>query len=335
MSYIKKRGNICVEDIFNGILSQDRSSLGRAITLIESSKREHRVKANELLLKLLPYSGNSCRIGVSGVPGVGKSTFIDAFGKFLTSLGKKVAVLAIDPSSSISGGSILGDKTRMHRLAVDDFAFIRPSPSACTLGGVARRTRESIVLCEAAGFDVVLVETVGVGQSEVTVHSMTDFYLVLMLAGAGDELQGIKKGILELADLVAINKADGDNEIKAKRACQDYINAFHYLRHSTSWQPTALTCSALHDIGLQDIWQTIVKHKELLTSTGEYGAKREEQSVSWMWQLISDCLMDSLKRNENVINFLPKIERMVRKNEVTPQIAAKDILQVCGMEYID
>ena len=274
------------------MLAGDRTAIGRAITLVESTLPAHRADAAALLDELLPHSGDAHRVGITGVPGVGKSTFIEALGLRLTSAGHKVAVLAVDPSSSRTGGSILGDKTRMAQLAVDPDAFIRPSPSAGTLGGVTRATREAMIVLEAAGYDVVLVETVGVGQSETVVHGMVDLFLVLMLAGAGDELQGIKKGVLELADLLAVNKADGANVDKARQAAVDYRRALHLVQPpGASWEPPVLTCSAIEGTGLDDLWAEVERHRALMVETGERDERRRAQKLSWMRTMLQERLL--------------------------------------------
>jgi LAO/AO transport system kinase len=305
----------------------DRAWLGRAITLVESTSPVHIALAQELLVALLPYAGRSHRIGITGVPGVGKSTFIDAFGTMLTASGHRVAVLAVDPSSSRTGGSILGDKTRMERLSVDPGAFIRPSPSAGTLGGVARATRESIVAVEAAGYDVVLVETVGVGQSETVVAGMVDVFVVLMLPGAGDELQGIKKGILELADLVAVNKADGDNANRAREAAANYANALHLLTPVTPlWHPPVLTCSGRTGEGLDAIWQQLQRHRDTLDGAGLWTANRQSQQLHWMWAMVDDRLRDLFRANSQVASLIPTVERDVRAGRVTATMASARLL---------
>lgn len=271
---------IDIEGHINGILNQNRLMLARTITLIESTLPEHKQAARTIIDRLLPQTGKSVRLGITGVPGAGKSTFIESFGTMLTSMGHKVAVLAIDPSSTRSGGSILGDKTRMEKLSVDPHAFIRPSPSGGNLGGVAKKTREVMLACEAAGFDVIIIETVGVGQSETTVASMVDFFMVLMIAGAGDELQGIKKGVLEVADAIVINKADGDNVTRTKLAQKEYQAALHLLMpRSPHWNPPVLTCSSLEATGLATIWDTINDHKDKLTRCGELGEKKEKSGT--------------------------------------------------------
>ncbi|HEY0839216.1 MAG TPA: methylmalonyl Co-A mutase-associated GTPase MeaB [Vulgatibacter sp.] len=310
-----------------GVLRGDRSILARAITLIESTREDDEELGQQVLASVVPETGNASRIGVSGVPGVGKSTFIEGFGSLLTGKGHKVAVLAVDPSSTVTGGSILGDKTRMQKLAVDPNAFIRPSPSAGSLGGVARRTREASLLCEAAGFDVILIETVGVGQSETAVAAMVDFFLVLMLAGAGDELQGIKKGILELADCIAINKADGPNLQRANRAALEYQAALHYVRPtSPNWSPPVLTCSALSGHGLDSIWEKIVAHREALTASGELEARRRDQKLRWMWSMIDEGLRGALLGVPGMPERIAALESAVREARTTPALAARAIL---------
>jgi LAO/AO transport system kinase len=302
--------------------------LARAITLIESRKPEHRALAAQLLTALMPYTGNADRIGLTGVPGVGKSTFIDQFGTNLTAEGHKVAVLAIDPSSSRTGGAILGDKTRMQRLAVDEHAFIRPSPAGESLGGVTRSTRETMLLCEAAGYDVIIVETVGVGQSETTVHDMVDIFVVLMLAGAGDELQGIKKGVLELADLIAVNKADGDNVKKAKLAASDYRRAIRLMTpESKNWTPPVLTCSAAENTGLDELWADILKHREIKMISGEREERRHEQQIRWMWSMISDRLLDQFKESPDVQAKLAETTAAVKHGELPAAVAAEGLLE--------
>jgi len=305
----------------------DTMWLARAITLVESRKPAHREAASELLTMLMPDTGAADRVGLTGVPGVGKSTFIDQFGTNLTAAGHRVAVLAVDPSSSRTGGAILGDKTRMERLSTDPNAFIRPSPAGGSLGGVARATRESILLCEAAGFDVVLVETVGVGQSETTVSEMVDIFVVLMLAGAGDELQGIKRGVLELADLIAVNKADGDNVKRARMAALDYRRAIHLMTPaSPNWTPPVLTCSALTNDGLPEIWAQIEAHRERLAATGERAARRQRQQIGWMWSLIGDRLLDQFRDSPKVAARLVQVEASVLAGEVPPAVAADQLL---------
>jgi LAO/AO transport system kinase len=302
-----------------------RVALAQAITLIESRKAEHRLEARELLTLAAGAAGRSHRIGITGVPGVGKSTLIDGFGSLLTARGHRVAVLAVDPSSSRSGGAILGDKTRMARLAADAHAFIRPSPSSGTLGGVARTTRETILLCEAAGFDIVLVETVGTGQSEIAVAGMVDFFLVLMLAGGGDELQGIKKGVMELADMIAITKADGSNEGPARHAAADYRAALEILTPaSAGWKPPVITVSALKGLGLDELWTHIARHRAMAEANGDFAAKRRDQDVRWMHALIEDRVRQMYLGKEEAAAKVQELERAVRLGLIPPSIAADE-----------
>ena len=321
------RRTVDVDAYVDGVRAGNRTYLGRALTLVESTNREHQELAQQMLLRLLPHAGDSHRVGITGVPGSGKSTFIDALGSKLTGQGHRVAVLAVDPTSSRSGGSILGDKTRMQRLSVDASAFIRPSPTSGNLGGVTRATRESIVVCEAAGFDVVLVETVGVGQSETLVAKMVDFFLVLMIPGAGDELQGIKKGVLELADMIAVNKADGDNEGRARVAANDYASALRLMQPSSpSWSPPVVTCSALHEVGLDTLWAQIELHRAKLSASGELEDKRRQQQVDWMWASVEDRLLSRLHHAPGVKRLAPRLEREVREGTLTATLAAQRIL---------
>ncbi len=316
-----------LEEYAAGIAGGDRAVLARAITLVESSRREDRELARQLLRRLAAPAAESHRIGISGVPGVGKSTFIEAFGSQLTAHGHRVAVLAVDPSSALSGGSILGDKTRMQQLARDPNAFVRPSPAAGALGGVARHTREAITLCEAAGFDVVLVETVGVGQSETMVADMVDFFLVLMLAGGGDELQGIKRGILEVADMVAVNKADGDNLTAAKLARATYEDALRLMQpRSEHWRVPVVVCSALTGDGLDEMWGHIARHREALSASGEWSARRAEQRVRWLWRAIEDGLLAEFRRDPAVRAGLDAAEQQVRSGAATPDEVAAQLL---------
>lgn len=332
MARTRGRRTLSVSDHVAGVRAGARGVLSRAITLIESTRPEHQAQAQAVVQALLPQTGHAQRIGITGVPGVGKSTFIDAFGTLLTGLGHKVAVLAVDPSSSRTGGSILGDKTRMARLAVDPKAYIRPSPTSGTLGGVARMTRETILLCEAAGFDVVLVETVGVGQSETMVAGMVDVFLALMLPGAGDELQGIKKGLLELADLIAVNKADGDNRLRAQQAVSHYRNALRIIEpESASWRPPVLMVSALTGEGLEELWRQIGRHRERLTASGELAAKRRRQQVQWMWTMLDDRLMQALKLHPGVQTLLPELEQAVAEGRLTPTLAVERVLTAFGV----
>ncbi|MGB0920474.1 MAG: methylmalonyl Co-A mutase-associated GTPase MeaB [Alphaproteobacteria bacterium] len=317
-----------VEDLAAGVRAGTRAALAKAITFTESTKPEHRALAQALLLELMPDTGKAMRVGITGVPGVGKSTTIDQLGTNLTEAGHKVAVLAVDPSSTRTGGSILGDKTRMARLSVDPNAFVRPSPSSGTLGGVTRTTRETMILCEAAGFDVILVETVGVGQSETIVSEMVDFFLVLMLPGAGDELQGIKKGVLEIADMIAVNKADGDNEMKAKRAAADYRAALHIMTPlSPNWSPPVMTVSGLANLRLDEMWAEVERHRLALTKTGELQKRREEQQVRWMWSMLQGRLMDDLKSHPKTRDLLPEMERKVRAGDMTATLAVDGLLK--------
>jgi LAO/AO transport system kinase len=310
-----------------GVQSGDRRLLAKAITLVESTRDDHQDAAQHLLERLLPATGLAVRVGITGVPGVGKSTFIEAFGLYLIGLGKRVAVLAVDPSSSRTGGSILGDKTRMARLSATPEAFIRPSPSGGSLGGVARRTREAMLVCEAAGYDVVIVETVGVGQSEVAVNSMVDFFLVLMLAGAGDELQGIKKGILELADALAINKADGDNVAQAQQAATQYIAALNLFRHtSPTWNPPVVTLSALESRGMDTIWSIVQDHRTKLEATGELDAKRREQQRLWFWNVVEEGIKSRFLGRPDVRAELAELEHRVAAGAISPTAAARRVL---------
>jgi len=310
----------------------DRASLARAITLIESKRADHRREAHALVQELLPLTGKAVRVGITGAPGVGKSTSIDALGTYLTGKGHKVAVLAVDPSSTRTGGSILGDKTRMARLAVDDHAFIRPSPSSGTLGGVAAMTRETMLLCEAAGFDVVLVETVGIGQSETTVADMTDFFLALMLPGAGDELQGIKKGLVELADMIAVNKADGDNLKRAQAAAGEYRAALHILTpRSPNWSPPVVTYSALTGDGIKDLWDQILVHRQRMTGTGELAQVRREQQVKWMWSMLEQRVYAKLHTDAGLRTRLPQIEAAVAEGRLSAVLAVDEIATALGL----
>ncbi|MDM8548913.1 methylmalonyl Co-A mutase-associated GTPase MeaB [Desulfobacterales bacterium HSG2] len=325
-----------------GVLAQDKRILAKTITLIESSLPAHQELARTIMDALLPHTGNAVRLGITGVPGAGKSTFIESFGMMLTRerthplkkdpkhhKSHKVAVLAVDPSSTKSRGSVLADKTRMEKLSAEKRAFIRPSPSGGTLGGVARKTRETMLVCEAFGFDVIIIETVGVGQSETTVSSMVDFFLVLMLAGAGDELQGIKKGVLELADAITINKADGDNVKKAERARSDYEIALHLLRPaSPTWIPPVLTCSAIETTGLGKIWDTILDHRERLMNTGELDENRKRQALDWMFSLVEEGLKDRFYNSPDIKSALPDVTQEVGKGETSPTVAAFHLLSL-------
>lgn len=311
------------------VRSGDRRALAQAITLVESTRPDHRAAASELLELLMPHTGNSIRIGISGAPGVGKSTFIEALGNHVIEQGHRVAALAIDPSSAISGGSILGDKTRMETLARRSEAYIRPSPTGTTLGGVTRRSRETLLLCEAAGFDVILVETVGVGQSETKVADMTDMFVLLLLPGGGDQLQGIKRGIMELADLVLINKADGDTEALAARAATEYRNALQLLRPRTAdWTVEVHTCSARDNVGVTDAWDVMTRHQELLRSTDELTARRSGQAQSWMWSEVQDSLIADLAQDVDVQKNIKALEDAVSAGKTPATVAAGQLLDI-------
>ncbi len=326
------RARRTVDEYAAGVRAADRAILAQAITLIESRVPRDAVLAQELLARLLPHTGRARRLGVTGSPGVGKSTFIDALGEQLVAAGHQVAVLAIDPSSALSGGSILGDKTRMARLSMNPRAYIRPSPTGLTLGGVARRTRESMLLCEAAGFDVVIVETVGVGQSETVVSEMVDFFLVLLLPGAGDELQGIKKGILELADAVAINKSDGDNAPRAQVALGEVESAQRYTRpRSPTWKPRALAISAITGLGLDELWKICERHRRELTANGELDARRREQQLRWMWSMIEERLGAAFRSHPAIAARLAALEAEVRDGCMPPTQAARELLTAFGI----
>ena len=322
---------MAVHELVDGVLGGDRAAVGRAVTLVESNRYDHRAEARDLLDALAPHAVDAQRVGVTGVPGVGKSTFIEALGSSLTAVGHRVAVLAVDPTSTVTGGSILGDKTRMPRLSNDPSAFVRPSPSAGTLGGVTRTTRETMVVLEAAGHDVVLVETMGIGQSETVVAAMVDFFLVLMLPGAGDELQGIKKGILELADMIAVNKADGENLPAARTAVRDYSAALR-LTHpaSPTWTPPVVTCSGLTGDGLDDLWGRILSHRSAMTASGEWEDRRRAQQLAWMWSMVEDRLLDSLRRDPAVLELLRTAEADVLEGRTTPAAAAERLLDAFG-----
>jgi LAO/AO transport system kinase len=323
----KKRKRYSVDEFVTGILSGNRTILSQAITLVESSLPEHNNKAQLIIEKCLPFSSGSIRIGITGVPGAGKSTFIESFGLYAAGMGKKLAVLAIDPSSKKTKGSILGDKTRMEKLSIHPNAFIRPSPSAGTLGGVARKTRESIILCEAAGFDTILVETVGVGQSETAVRSMVDFFLLLMLAGAGDEIQGIKRGIIEMADAVTITKADGTNKLSAENARMIFQNALSLFPGTQSgWKPLALTCSAHEDTGINEIWKIIDDYVNLTKETGYFKELRKQQAVVQMHDMISGYLNNSFYNHRQVKSLMPELEKELYKGTITSYQAALSLL---------
>ncbi len=326
-SGIKKRKKYSVNEYVKGILEGNRAILSQAITLIESSLPEHKTKARSIIEKCLPHSSRSVRIGITGVPGAGKSTFIETFGLYAVSTGRKVAVLAIDPSSQHSKGSILGDKTRMERLGNNPDAFIRPSPSAGTLGGVARKTRETIILCEAAGFDTIIVETVGVGQSETAVRSMVDFFLLLMLTGAGDEIQGIKRGIMEMADAIAVNKADGQNRLPAEKSRIMYQNGLSLFPAGQSgWKPLALTCSALDGTGIKEIWDMITGYVKFTAGTGYFDEMRKQQSVIRMHDVILEILGSSFYRDEGIKSLIPSVEKDLGNGIITSYRAAEILL---------
>lgn len=316
------------EELSSGVLNGNKTALARAITLVESTKKENLEKANLIIEKCLAKKTDSIRIGITGVPGVGKSTFIESFGKKLTSLGKKVAVLAVDPSSTQTKGSILGDKTRMEELVKDDNAFIRPSPSGISLGGVTRKTRETIILCEAAGYDVILVETVGVGQSETAVHSMVDFFLLLKLPGAGDELQGIKRGIIEMADAIVINKADGDNLKRARNASIEFSRALHlYPPKENGWTPKVLSCSALENTGLDEIWDMISNYISENKTSNFFNSKRQNQNKNWLLQTLDDQLKQQFYQDKKVATELEKLIDDVVNDRISPFRAAEKLLQ--------
>jgi len=317
-----------LDSLTDGVLAGNRRSLSRAITLVESTRPDHRQLAAELLRRLMPHSGDSIRIGISGVPGVGKSTFIEALGLYVLEQEYRLAVLAVDPSSSVSGGSILGDKTRMEQLSREREAFIRPSPAAGTLGGVARRTRESMLLCEAAGFDVIFVETVGVGQSETTVAEMTDLFLLLLLPGGGDELQGIKRGIMELADLILVNKADGELAAAARHAAADYRAALTLIHPRTQgWRVPVETCSALTGDGIDRAWGQIEDYRRHVQSSGVFWQRRADQARSWLWSEISEGLLEAFRRDQRVGSRLQELERAVTENRMPPAVAAAELLE--------
>ena len=324
-----RKKEFSVEELKDLLVSGNKTALGKGITLVESNQPKHQQKAEKLIESCLPYAHKSIRIGITGVPGVGKSTFIEAFGSFLVKLGKKVAVLAVDPSSSVSHGSILGDKTRMENLVTEENAFIRPSPSGDSLGGVARKTRESIILCEAAGFDVILIETVGVGQSETTVHSMTDFFLLLKLAGAGDELQGIKRGIIEMADAIVINKADGENLKAAREARLEFNRALHlYPPKESTWQPKVSLCSAIENTGITEVWEMISEYLELTKRNEFFEKNRHEQNKFWLLQTINEHLKQRFYQDPQIKKALKEQLNAIENNETTPFIAAAYLLEI-------
>jgi LAO/AO transport system kinase len=321
-----------IDKLAAAVRGGDRSALPRAITLVESTRADHRDRAQQLLLQLMPAAGNALHVGITGVPGVGKSTTIEALGMHLIGRGHRVAVLAVDPSSTRTGGSILGDKTRMPQLAAHSDAYIRPSPTSGTLGGVAKATRETIVLLEAAGFDVILVETVGVGQSEVAVSNMVDTFVFLTLARTGDQLQGIKKGVLELADIVVVNKADGDHLTEARKAARELSGAIRLIYpRETLWRPPVLTMSALEGTGLEELWDTVERHRDVLTEAGDFEVRRRAQQVDWTWQMVRDTVLDRVLSNPAVRKGRADVERRVLTGELTPALAAQQILELASI----
>lgn len=325
------QNNTAVDELAVAVRSGDRAVLPRAITLLESTRADHHEQAQQLLLELLPESGNAHRVGITGVPGVGKSTSIEAIGMHLIERGHRVAVLAVDPSSTRTGGSILGDKTRMARLAVHPNAYVRPSPTSGTLGGVAKATRETVVLLEAAGFDVMLIETVGVGQSEVAVASMVDTFVLLTLARTGDQLQGLKKGVLELADVVVVNKADSNHLHEAQKAAQELSSAMRLIYpREKLWRPPILTMSAMEGTGLTEMWDAVERHRQVLTEAGEFEARRREQQVDWTWQMVRNTVLDRVFSNPAVRKIRADVERQVREGKLTATVAAQQILRAAS-----
>ncbi len=323
----KGRPTLTTKELYNGILAGDRSILARAITLVESNAKRHFIQAQDLIQLLLPHASKSLRIGISGVPGAGKSTFIEALGVMLCEMGYKVAVLAVDPSSAITKGSILGDKTRMEQLSNQKNAFIRPSPSGGMLGGVARKSRETILLCEAAGYDVILVETVGVGQNEITVRSMVDFFLLVLITGAGDELQGMKKGVMEICDAIMVNKADGDNLLRAKTARADFDNMLHYLRPATrGWKSRAYICSALKKTGIKEIWDVILEFEKNTKDSGAFRERRNDQKLEWVNTMVIEQLKDKFYNHPMIKENYPRYEQRIHNEEVSPTKAATELL---------
>ncbi len=324
-----KRKQITTEEYYNGIMNRDKTILARAITLVESNSSKHFSMAQDLIKQILPKTGKSIRIGITGVPGAGKSTFIERFGLFLLDLGYKVAVLAVDPSSTVTKGSILGDKTRMEKLSREQDCFIRPSPAAGTLGGVNRKTRETMLMCEAFGYDVILVETVGVGQNEVTVRDMVDFFMLIQIAGAGDELQGIKKGVIEIADAIVVNKADGDNINRAKLAQGEYMTALHYIAPATpGWKTKAFTCSALNGTGLPEIWDVINKFKEVTSKSKVFDLRRREQIMTWVKSMINNHLISSFYNDKRIKAVMPSIQNQVLSGQLTPSNSVEKLLEI-------
>lgn len=319
--------NTATPESINAIQSGSRTALAQAITLIESKRADHREHAKSIIQQIIPLTGNSIRVGITGVPGAGKSTLIDQLGMNLTAIGKKVAVLTIDPSSTRSGGSILGDKTRMTQLAVNKQAFIRPSPTAGTLGGVAAKTRETMLLCEAAGFDVILVETVGIGQSETTVEEMVDFFLTILISGAGDELQGIKKGVLEISDMIVVNKADGEGKISAESAASNYRAALNILApKSTAWTPPVITVSGLKNQNLDTLWNNIEKFQQIMSESGKLSEKRKLQQINWFWSLLNDQVQERIQNNQKYADKIEKLQQKVGDGKVIASVAVDEII---------
>ena len=328
---IPRRGRLTIEDYLTGVLTRDVAVFPRALTLVESSNTQHQLMAEELLTRLLPHTGGAIRVGITGAPGAGKSTFIESVGLHLVNDGRRVAVLAVDPSSGLSGGSILGDKTRMTRLSAEPDAFIRPSPSAGTLGGVARKTRECMLICEAAGFDVVLIETVGVGQSETMVADMTDCFLALMLPGAGDELQGIKRGLLEMVDVIAVNKADGATRQAAELAARQLTSALDSLAGRAHETAQVLTCSALYGEGVQAVWQAIAARYAGMKSSGELAERHRQQSTRWLWSIVDQRLRQVVRDHPAVTAICGELEQNVLAGKMAPEVAARQILDAFGL----